>query len=130
MIAASVKICFMDNRMVTGKTGEQLAFDHLVAKGFVILDKNWHYGREEIDIIARLGNFVVIVEVKTRTGKNDIDPGEVVPKDKRRILVRAANAYMRYKNLPGEVRSDIITVLMNGDDHKLSHLEDAFYATL
>ena len=116
--------------MVTGKTGEQLAFDHLVAKGFVILDKNWHYGREEIDIIARTGNFVVIVEVKTRTGKNEIDPGEVVPKDKRRILVRAANAYMRYKNLPGEVRFDIITILMNGNDHQLRHMEDAFYATL
>jgi putative endonuclease len=120
----------MNKRIETGKTGEQIAHDHLITKGFEILEKNWRWGREEIDIIARTGNFIVIVEVKTRTGKGEIDPGEVVPKDKRRILVRAANAYMRYKNHPGEVRFDIITISMNANGHQLHHMEDAFYATL
>jgi putative endonuclease len=94
------------------------------------LDKNWHFGREEIDIIARDGSFVVIVEVKTRTGKYESDPREVVPRDKQRILVRAANAYMRYKNHPGEIRFDIITIRLNANGHQLNHLKDAFYATL
>ncbi|MCX6277211.1 MAG: YraN family protein [Bacteroidetes bacterium] len=120
----------MSVHIETGKTGEQLATDHLLAKGYKILERNWRWGREELDIIAQDGNFVVIVEVKTRTGKNEIEPAEVVPRDKQRILVRIANAYMRYKNLPGEVRFDIITILMNARGRQLHHLEDAFYATL
>jgi putative endonuclease len=120
----------MNDRIETGKTGEQLATDHLLAKGFEILERNWHWGREEIDIIARDRNFIVIIEVKTRTGNFAIEPAEVVPPAKQRILVRAANAYMRYKNHPGEVRFDIITILLNERGHNIRHLEDAFYATL
>ena len=120
----------MSTRIETGKTGEQLAADHLLAKGYHILERNWRWGREELDIIARHGNFVVIIEVKTRTGGTEIEPALVVSRAKQRIQVRAANAYMRYKNLPGEVRFDIITILINANGHKLEHLEDAFYATL
>ncbi|MEI6434300.1 MAG: YraN family protein [Bacteroidota bacterium] len=120
----------MDNRIETGKSGEQIAADHLLAKGYQILERNWHFGREELDVIAKHENFIVIVEVKTRTGKTEIEPAEVVPRAKQRILIRAANAYMAYKNLPGEIRFDIITILMNARGTQLHHLEDAFYATL
>jgi putative endonuclease len=68
--------------------------------------------------------------VKTRTGNYEIEPAEVVPRDKQRILVRIANAFMRYKNQSGEVRFDIITIQMNANGHRLNHLVDAFYATL
>ena len=120
----------MASNIETGKTGEQLATEHLMSKGYEILERNWRWGREEIDIIARKDNFVVIVEVKTRTGGSDIEPGLVVSRAKQRIQVRAANAYVRYKNLREEVRFDIITVLMNAKGTRLEHLEDAFYATL
>ena len=120
----------MENHIDIGKTGEQIATDHLISKGYAIVERNWRCGREEIDIVARTGNYIVIVEVKTRTGKYEIEPAEVVPRDKQRILVRIANAYMRLKNHPGEVRFDIITISLNGKTHQLQHLEDAFYATL
>ncbi len=120
----------MQNKKAIGDEGEEIALEHLIKLKYEILDKNWRFGREEIDIIARDGLFVVIVEVKTRTGNYEIDPREVVPRDKQRILVRAANAYMRYKNHPGEVRFDIITIRMNANGHQLNHLKDAFYATL
>lgn len=114
----------------TGKTGEQLAAEHLMSGGYEILERNWHWGREELDIIARKGNFVVIVEVKTRTGNTEIDASLVVSRAKQRIQVRAANAYIRYKNLREEVRFDIITILMNAKGNHLEHIEDAFYATM
>jgi putative endonuclease len=120
----------MDDKVAIGKTGEEIAVEHLLRLGYEILEKNWRCGREEIDIIARNGNFVVVVEVKTRTGKYEIEPAEVVPRDKQRILVRIAGAYMRFKNQQGEVRFDIITIQMNGNGHRLNHLVDAFYATL
>lgn len=114
----------------TGKSGEQIAAEHLIKLGYEIIEKNWRYGREEIDIIARQGNFIVITEVKTRTGNYEIEPAEVVPRDKQRILVRIASAYMRFKNQTGEVRFDIITIQLNANGHRINHLVDAFYATL
>jgi putative endonuclease len=56
----------MDERKDLGKAGEQMAVDLLVSKGFVILDRNWHFSHKEIDIIARDRNDIVVVEVKTR----------------------------------------------------------------
>ncbi|MDP4686956.1 MAG: YraN family protein, partial [Salibacteraceae bacterium] len=35
-----------------GKEGEQMAAAHLVKSGYKILEQNWHFGKEEIDIIA------------------------------------------------------------------------------
>lgn len=120
----------MDGEIDIGKHGEKLAADHLLKQGYVLLEKNWKCGREEIDIIARHGNFIVVVEVKTRTGTAPIEPSEVVPRDKQKILVRTANAYMRFKKQSGEVRFDIITIQLNGNGHRLDHLTDAFFATM
>ena len=49
-----------------GKKGEQIAVDYLRGKGFRILETNWRRGRNEIDIIARDGKVLVVVEVKSR----------------------------------------------------------------
>ena len=51
----------MDERKDLGKVGEQLAVDHLLAAGYVILERNWHFSHKEIDIIARDGNDIVVV---------------------------------------------------------------------
>ena len=56
----------MKDHIELGKTGEDIAVAHLEGKGYRILDRNWRWGKEEIDIIAIDGNFLVIVEVKTR----------------------------------------------------------------
>lgn len=120
----------MEGKTDVGRQGETIAAGHLLKQGYVLLERNWRCGREEIDIIARQGDFIVVVEVKTRTGTYPIEPSEVVPPDKQKILVRTANAYMRIKKHTGEVRFDIITVQLNGNGHRLEHLTDAFFATM
>jgi putative endonuclease len=120
----------MTNHIELGKAGETIAVTHLEGKGYRILERNWRWGREEIDIIARDGNFVVIVEVKTRSSNVIAEPEASVTKSKQRILVRAANAYVNYRRLQGEVRFDIISVLIGPDGHTINHIADAFYATL
>ncbi len=120
----------MEGNIDIGKHGEQIAADHLLKLGYVLLERNWKCGREEIDIIARQGDFIVVVEVKTRTGTYPIEPSEVVPRDKQKILVRTANSYMRVKKHTGEVRFDIITIQLNANGHRLEHLTDAFFATM
>lgn len=51
----------------TGNKGEELAEKYLRKLGYEILERNWHFGKNEIDIIAKDGNFLVIAEVKTRS---------------------------------------------------------------
>ena len=50
-----------------GKKGEDLAVEHLWGKGYKILNRNWKSGKHEIDIIAENKDFIVFVEVKTRS---------------------------------------------------------------
>jgi putative endonuclease len=113
-----------------GKSGEELAATLLEKKGYRILERNWRWGKNEIDIIARDGPFLVIVEVKTRTGSDYSDPGTMVPKQKQRTLVRAANAFVRYRNHLGEVRFDVVVVVAKKEGEEVTHIPDAFYATL
>jgi len=51
-----------------GKKGEDLAADYLRKKGYRILKRNWRSGRNEVDIIADNNEYIVFVEVKTRSG--------------------------------------------------------------
>ena len=120
----------MKNHIELGKTGEEIAVRHLEAKGYHLLDRNWKWGREELDIIARDGNFIVIVEVKTRHSNSLADPGTCVNPKKQRILARAAQAYIRYKSMLGEIRFDIIVIILNNSNITVNHVRDAFYATL
>jgi len=113
-----------------GKKGEQIALDYLLAKGYKILETNWHFGKNEIDIIARDKNFIVIVEVKTRVSNYFAEPEMAVTRDKQRTLVNAANAYVRFKRLNEEVRFDIISIVIGPEKELINHIEDAFYPTL
>lgn len=109
-----------------GKTGEELAVKHLVDKGYRIVERNWHSGHKEIDIIAQKDDALVIVEVKTRKSDDFGEPDIAVGKDKQRMLIRAADAYVRYKNLNVDVRFDIIGIVCTNGKPKIEHIEDAF----
>ena len=54
-----------------GTRGEMIAVRHLRQNGYTILIKNFRYtiSRGEIDIIARYGEEIVFVEVKSGRGK-------------------------------------------------------------
>jgi putative endonuclease len=120
----------MTNHIALGKTGEDVAVRYLEEKGYLILERNWRLGRQEIDIIAREGNFIVIAEVKTRRSKGCAEPGTSVNTYKQRVLVHAANAWMNYRRQQGEVRFDIITILIRDDQIDIDHITDAFSAML
>tara|TARA_R110002072_G_scaffold22615_1_gene79240 strand:- start:57987 stop:58346 length:360 start_codon:yes stop_codon:yes gene_type:complete len=110
-----------------GKIGEQLAVDHLLRNGYDILDRNYIYLKAEIDIIAQKGNFIVIVEVKTRNSAFFGDPQDFVSKGKIKLLVKAANEYLISNDIEKEVRFDIIAVLKNKQIEQIEHFENAFY---
>jgi putative endonuclease len=109
-----------------GEQGEELANAHLLRNGYTILERNWRFGKEEIDIIAIQGDELVIVEVKTRNSDFFGEPHQFVSKSKQSHLIRAAHAFVEKKDLDVEVRFDVIGVIINTKEQRLLHLEDAF----
>lgn len=110
-----------------GRIGEQLAVDYLSRKGYVILARNFVFDKAEIDIIAKKGNQIIIVEVKTRNSDYFGDPQDFVSKGKIKLLVKASNEYIVTNDIDLEVRFDIISVLKNKTIEKVEHFENAFY---
>ena len=110
--------------------GEMLARQHLTNLGYEILEKNWHYGHLELDIIARDNDELVIVEVKSRSGLRYEHPSEAVTSGKMKRIVEAADAYNRENEIEMETRFDVVTVIFFEKGHELEHFKDAFYPTL
>ena len=117
----------MNEHHRTGEEGESKAVEHLRTKGYEILETNWKFGQEEIDIIALDKKTLVIAEVKTRTTNYFGEPETFVNRQKQRHLIKAAGAYIEKNNLDAEVRFDIVSVLKNTDSFKVHHIENAFY---
>jgi putative endonuclease len=113
-----------------GKTGEAIAAEYLSAKGFQILARNFRAGKAEIDIIALDNRILVIVEVKTRQTRYFGEPQEWVTPAKQRNLVKAANAFVKYRNFSGEVRFDVVSVIIGKQGAEIRHIPDAFYPVL
>jgi putative endonuclease len=113
-----------------GKQGEEIAVNYLLKQGYIILDKNWRAGRNEIDIVARDGIFLVIAEVKARKDSKFLEPEEAVTRYKQLALIRAANAYIYKHNISLETRFDIISVVHNEHETRINHIKDAFYPRL
>lgn len=110
-----------------GKKGEELSEKYLEDKGYEILARNWVSGSNELDIVARKDNFIVVVEVKTRRSAFFGEPEESVTRSKQKAIIRAANAFVMYKKINLEVRFDIISVILSDEQFKIYHIEDAFH---
>jgi putative endonuclease len=113
-----------------GVKGEELATDYLKNNGFRILGKNWKWGKNEIDIIAEDSQFIIFVEVKTRTDEFLEHPVNAVTREKQKSIIFAADGYLRINRIDKESRFDIITVIIKKDDFSIDHIKDAFYPTL
>ena len=109
-----------------GKRGEELAAQYLTEKGYEILERNWRNKHKEIDIIAKDGESLVIVEVKTRQTDEYGDPDIAVTRQKQWRLISAANAYVFQNKLDIDTRFDIISIVFHDDEPIIEHIEDAF----
>lgn len=83
-----------DGRRLLGQWGENVAALHLEAKGLVILARNWRRRGGEIDIVARDGQTVAFVEVKTRRGRAFGAPEEALTPHKAQKLMELGQQYI------------------------------------
>jgi putative endonuclease len=113
-----------------GQLGENLAVEHLLNSGYRIRHRNWKSGKHEVDIIAENNDFIVFVEVKTRSENYQLHPSGAVTTPKQQAIILVAEKYINYYNIDKESRFDIISVISNGKTHSIDHIVDAFYPTL
>ncbi|MDD4921315.1 MAG: YraN family protein [Bacteroidales bacterium] len=111
-----------------GKEGEKIAEKYLISKGYSILERNWFSTHKELDIIAGHKGWIIIVEVKTRTGYTWEPPEDAVNTIKIKRIVKAANHYLCLHQIDAPVRFDIISVIHEKDSWIIEHFEDAFLA--
>jgi Holliday junction resolvase-like predicted endonuclease len=119
-------LTLMPEHLLTGVWGENVAADYLCEKGYLLMERDWHSNHRDIDIIARQGDCIVFVEVKTRRNRDYADPLQAVGYQKLRNLGRAINHYLYYRQLDNRWRFDVITVVgsMGSDNPEIDHIED------
>ena len=112
-----------------GKWGEAEASRYLESKGYAILDRDWRFGKRDLDIVALSEDActMVVVEVKTRASDDMRAPEEAVDIRKMRNLAVAANAYVKGHAVAQELRFDIISIVGSPSKiERIDHLVDAF----
>lgn len=118
---------FYTDKILIGKTGEELATEWLQSKGFLILHRNWRFEHLEIDVVAFKEGWLHFIEVKTRNNLRYGLPEEGVTKTKIKNLMRAGAAY-QFRN-PGstKIQYDIVSVLMlKGKKPEILFIEDIY----
>ena len=118
---------FMEESYLLGKLGEETAASYLKLRGYEIVARNYRYRKAEIDLIARKGDTLAIIEVKTRTGTSLEKVLEAVNRRKRERLIEAADHFIVSNELLVETRFDIIWLTRDKEELRLEHIKDAFY---
>ena len=108
----------------TGRKGEDLATEFLIRNGYEVLRRNFTFRRCEIDIIAQKDDWLLFVEVKTRTSVDFGHPEEFVEAAQAGRIMHAAEEFIFTSNWHGHIRFDIISVTLN-DIPSILHFEDA-----
>lgn len=100
---------------LTGQAGERAAASWLRERGYELCALNWRSGRYELDIVARRGEVLHFVEVKTRRAGSLAPPEAAATPAKFRALLRAAQRYLAREGWPGEVQFDLAAVELHPD---------------
>lgn len=120
----------MADHNTLGEIGEERAQAYLQQKGYQIRHVNWICGKLELDIVAQKDDWLVVVEVKTRSTDTFEHPQEAITPKKIKNIVNATHEYIYQFDWQGETRFDIISVIPKGQNFDIEHIEDAFMPPL
>lgn len=114
------------SNLQTGKIGEDIARKYLDKKGYKIVEQNYKTKYAEIDLVAKKGNEIVFVEVRTKKGENFGTPEETIDKRKLRKLWGNARAYTARKKWQGPYRVDAVCIVLKYDNsmERINHYEN------
>ena len=128
-------------KQLVGNFGEEIAVKFLLENGYTVKERNIHLSHNELDIVAEDENFIVFIEVKTRSYSNDEGtsdygtPGMAVDRKKRDDTVKASRAYLAKHRTKKQPRIDVIEVYLKQSENtdkptiiKVNHIRNAFGA--
>ncbi len=111
------------NNKIKGAIGESKAIEYVKKLGYKIIEKNFTTKIGEIDIIAQDKNYMVFIEVKSRTSLKFGRPSEAVNYHKQNKIKQVALLYMqKLKNFKGFFRFDVLEIL----DNEINYIINAF----
>ena len=120
-----------------GKRGEKIAARYLKKRGYRVVGRNLHFGKNELDLVVKNKEVLAFVEVKARSYERVEDaewhrPALAVDQEKRSRTVQAAKAYLRAHPTPLCPRLDVVEVYLDrtkrNKPFKINHIEAAFAA--
>ena len=107
-----------------GNLGEDAAVKYLKKKKYIILERNFNVQGGEIDIIAKKGDYVIFVEVKTRSGDEYGSGAEAVNYTKQQRMIKAAQVYLlRLGDVPAQFDVVVVNGFMDGKKFKTEEIE-------
>lgn len=115
----------MHSRQKFGNAGEELACEYLHAKGYIIIAQQWkRLPLGEIDIVARVGDTLVFVEVKSRSTEWFGSPAESVTRTKRQKISKLIDLFRhQYRVSRAPYRFDVIGVLWGDGEPCIQHIK-------
>ena len=122
------------NKRRLGADGEGKAVQFLLKQNYKILKTNFRVGRlGEIDIIARIGEYICFIEVKTRRSLKYGTPGEAVTALKQKKIKQLASIFLSKKfNANQYIRFDVIEIILSQQKNtteeivSINHIINAF----
>lgn len=114
-------------RLALGKTGEDIAFKKCKKLGYKCITRNYRCALGEIDLIAKHGDCLVFIEIKTRKGRDTGYAKEAVTYRKMKQISKAALTYMK-ENDCCDVKSrfDVVAVSINQGKPDIEIIQNAF----
>jgi putative endonuclease len=114
-------------RITLGRFGEDLAGKTLKDLGYKILERNYRCSLGEIDLVARDGDVLVFVEIKTRKNEPSSQVKEAVTRRKQAQLSKVALAYLKSNHLWGsKARFDVVAVGFESGKKEIEIIKNAF----
>lgn len=119
------------SRKEIGAEAEQYVADYLADMGYEILDRNWCMRGGELDIVAKKGELIIFVEVRSwnREYWDNGTPLETVTMAKKRHIIKTALYYIqkhRISLMRTRIRFDVVGLTQTADDYDMEYIENAF----
>jgi putative endonuclease len=117
-------------RLDLGKWGEDMALKKVKKLGYRCLARNYRCPLGEVDLIARDGDSLVFIEIKTRRGRSLEYAKEAVNQRKRRQLSKVALNYMKSNGFTDvRARFDVVVINLNREQQEIEVIRNAFELT-
>lgn len=117
-------------RLDLGVRGEELALEKIKHLGYKCIARNYRCPLGEVDLVARDGDCLVFIEIKTRRERPIGYAKEAITGRKKRQLSKVALAYMKSHNCcDTRSRFDVVAISLKGDEEEIEVIQNAFELT-